>query len=121
MSYMRFSMDNSNNEENIILDEGEHTLIDDIDNNGYIMDEEDEMEPTNVFDQSMRYSILGKRFENLNVACEFYNGYGLSKGFGILGKYLSMIESLKATNKDYTKLLVTDETLEYVFAKYENK
>ncbi|GKC19252.1 hypothetical protein Tco_1021402 [Tanacetum coccineum] len=37
------------------------------------------------------------------------------------GKYLSVIESSKATNKDYTKLLVTDEMLEYVFAKYGNK
>ncbi|GJS59295.1 hypothetical protein Tco_0654079 [Tanacetum coccineum] len=37
------------------------------------------------------------------------------------GKYLSMVESSKATNKDYTKLLVTIEMLEYVFAKYGNK
>ncbi|GJR82761.1 putative reverse transcriptase domain-containing protein [Tanacetum coccineum] len=35
-------------------DEGEHTLIDEIDNNGYIMEGEEEMEPTNVLDQSMR-------------------------------------------------------------------
>nr|GEV16715.1 peptidase C48, SUMO/sentrin/Ubl1 [Tanacetum cinerariifolium] len=37
------------------------------------------------------------------------------------GKYLSMVESSKATDKDYKKLLVTDEMLEYVFAKYANK
>ncbi|GJQ91369.1 hypothetical protein Tco_0002508 [Tanacetum coccineum] len=37
------------------------------------------------------------------------------------GKYLSVVESSKATDKDYTKLLVTDEMLEYVFAKYGNK
>ncbi|GJV48522.1 RNA-directed DNA polymerase, eukaryota, reverse transcriptase zinc-binding domain protein, partial [Tanacetum coccineum] len=57
-------------------DESKHTLIDEIDNNGYIADEEDEMEPPNVFNQSMRYSILGKTFENLDVAYDFYNGYG---------------------------------------------
>ncbi|GKE42509.1 FAR1-related sequence 5-like protein, partial [Tanacetum coccineum] len=79
---MSFSLDDSSNEKNIISDEGEHTLIAEIDNNGYIVDE-DEMEPTNVFDQSMRYSILGKTFENLDGAYDFYNGYGLSKGFGI--------------------------------------
>ncbi|GJY20405.1 hypothetical protein Tco_0392971, partial [Tanacetum coccineum] len=37
------------------------------------------------------------------------------------GKYLSMVESLKATDKDYRKLLVIDEMLEYVFSKYRNK
>ncbi|GJU34625.1 hypothetical protein Tco_1182979 [Tanacetum coccineum] len=36
-------------------------------------------------------------------------------------KYLSMVEFSKATNKDYTKLLVTIEMIEYVFAKYGNK
>ncbi|GJS32530.1 hypothetical protein Tco_0530912 [Tanacetum coccineum] len=38
-----------------------------------------------------------------------------------VGKYLSMVEFSKATNKDYTKLLVTIEMIEYVFAKYGNK
>ena len=38
-----------------------------------------------------------------------------------VGKYLSMVESSKATDKDYTKLLGTNEMIEYISAKYGNK
>ncbi|GJT42964.1 protein FAR1-related sequence 5 [Tanacetum coccineum] len=103
---MSFSLDDSSNEENIIPDEGEHTLIAEIDNNGYIVDEEDEMEPTNVFDQSMRYSILGKTFENLDVAYDFYNGHGMSKGFGIRK---SQENRRKKTNEIYKNIFVCNK------------
>ncbi|GJY31517.1 FAR1-related sequence 5-like protein [Tanacetum coccineum] len=87
-------------------DECEHTLIEEIDNNGYIADEEDEMEPTNVFDQSMRYSILGKTFENLDVAYDFYNGYGMSKGFGIRK---GQVNKRKKTNEIYRRIFVCNK------------
>ncbi|GKB64070.1 hypothetical protein Tco_0920256 [Tanacetum coccineum] len=36
-------------------------------------------------------------------------------------KFLPMVESEKATIKDYTKLVVTDEMIDYVLEKYRNK
>ncbi|PWA41812.1 protein FAR1-RELATED SEQUENCE 5 [Artemisia annua] len=88
-------------------DEGEHTQIDDIDNNCYLVnDEEDETDPTNAFDQSIRYSILGKTFENLDVAYDFYNEYGLSKGFGI---HKNQVHRRKKTNEIYRRIFVCNK------------
>ncbi|GJY08156.1 hypothetical protein Tco_0375210 [Tanacetum coccineum] len=66
------------------------------------------------------YAKYGKNWKEINEVSnklldDLYN-YAMLKG-----KYVSMIESSKATYKDYRKLLVTDEMLEYVFAKYANK
>ncbi|GJY52591.1 FAR1-related sequence 5-like protein [Tanacetum coccineum] len=86
------------------FDEGEHTQIDDIDNNGYLLnDEEDETDPTNAFNQSIRYFILGKTFKNLDVAYDFYNEYGLSKGFGIRK---NQVYWHKKTNEIYRRTFV---------------
>ncbi|GJS87612.1 FAR1-related sequence 5-like protein [Tanacetum coccineum] len=85
-------------------DEGEHTQIDDIDNNGYLLNaEEDETDPTNAFNQSIRYFILGKTFKNLDVAYDFYNEYGLSKGFGIRK---NQVYWHKKTNEIYRRTFV---------------
>ncbi|PWA50461.1 FAR1 DNA binding domain, FHY3/FAR1 family [Artemisia annua] len=82
-------------------------LCDDIDNNCYLVnDEEDETDPTNAFDQSIRYSILGKTFENLDVAYDFYNGYGLSKGFGIRK---NQVHRRKKTNEIYRRIFVCNK------------
>ncbi|GJU10238.1 FAR1-related sequence 5-like protein [Tanacetum coccineum] len=78
---MSFSLDDSSNEENIIPDEGEYTLIAEIDNNGYIVDEENKMEPTNVFDQS-------------------YEGFGIRK---------SQENRRKKTNEMYKKIFVCNK------------
>ncbi|GJX28478.1 FAR1-related sequence 5-like protein [Tanacetum coccineum] len=69
-------------------------------------EEEEEMEPTNVLDQSMRYSILEKTFENLDVAYDFYNGYGLSKGFGIRK---NQVNRRKKTNEIYRRIFVCNK------------
>ncbi|GKE87527.1 hypothetical protein Tco_1565002 [Tanacetum coccineum] len=66
------------------------------------------------------YAKYGKNWKEINEVSnklldDLYN-YAMLKG-----KYVSMIESSKATYKFYRKLLVTDEMLEYVFAKYANK
>ncbi|PWA88191.1 FAR1 DNA binding domain, FHY3/FAR1 family [Artemisia annua] len=104
---MNFQTANSSDEVQIILDEGEHTQIDDIDNNCYLVnDEEDETDPTNVFDQSIRYSILGKTFENLDVAYDFYNEYGLSKGSGIRK---NQVHRRKKTNEIYRRIFVCNK------------
>ncbi|GJT06350.1 FAR1-related sequence 5-like protein [Tanacetum coccineum] len=69
---MSFSLDDSSNEENIIPDEGEYTLIAEIDNNGYIVDEEDKMEPTNVFDQSTGFGIRKSQENRRKKTNEIY-------------------------------------------------
>ncbi|PWA73743.1 protein FAR1-RELATED SEQUENCE 5 [Artemisia annua] len=82
---MSFSSTNPNHEEEIISDENnnafEHTLIDDISNNGYLMQEE-VRDHTYIYNGSLRYTILGRTFSTSDDAYDFYNGYGLSKGFG---------------------------------------
>ncbi|GJX84015.1 hypothetical protein Tco_0333496 [Tanacetum coccineum] len=45
--------------------------------------------------------------------------YGLHIIYSVR-KFLSMVESLKATVKDSTKLLVTDEIVDYILEKYGN-
>ncbi|GJX85342.1 FAR1-related sequence 5-like protein [Tanacetum coccineum] len=64
-------------------DEFEHTLIDDIDNNGYLMEEE-VIDATHIYNGSLRYTILGRTFSTSDDAYDFYNEYGLSKGFGFM-------------------------------------
>nr|GEX06923.1 hypothetical protein [Tanacetum cinerariifolium] len=57
-----------------------------------------------------KYENNGKESDEIfdEMLADLYN-YDMLKG-----KYLSVVESSKATDKDYTKLLVTDEMLEYV-------
>ncbi|GJQ97611.1 FAR1-related sequence 5-like protein [Tanacetum coccineum] len=61
-------------------DEYEHTLIDDIDNNGYLMQEE-VVDVTHIYNGFLRYTILGRKFSTFDDAYDFYNQYGRSKGF----------------------------------------
>ena len=89
-SYFLFIIDENN-------DEFEPTLIDDIDNNGYLMQEE--VTPhTYTYNGSLRYTILGRTFSTFDDAYDFYNEYGLSKGFGIR-KYTH--NRYKVTNEVY--------------------
>nr|XP_043639927.1 protein FAR1-RELATED SEQUENCE 5-like [Erigeron canadensis] len=87
----------------------EPTLIDDIDKNGYKVHDEEEIietgeindetqyfvdidghlshednetDPNDVFNQSFEGCIIGKKFNDAEDAYNFYNEYGLSKGFG---------------------------------------
>ena len=54
----------------------------------------------------MRDSILGKTFENLDVAYGFYNDYGLSKGFGIRK---NQVYRRKKTNEIYRRVFVCNK------------
>nr|XP_043637803.1 protein FAR1-RELATED SEQUENCE 7-like [Erigeron canadensis] len=92
----------------------EPTLIDDIDKNGYIVHDEEEIietgeindetqyfvdidghlshednetDPNDVFNQSFEGCIIGEKFNDAEDAYNFYNEYGLSKGFGIRKHY----------------------------------
>ena len=90
----------------------EDTLISEIDKNGYLMHDEEEIEIdsgeenefdcANDFSQSFRYSLIGKRFDSPDNAYDFYNEYGLSKGFGIRKSY-------------HNKHSVTKEIYQHVF------
>ncbi|GKA57394.1 FAR1-related sequence 5-like protein [Tanacetum coccineum] len=57
-------------------DECEHTLIKEIDNNGCIADEEDEIEPPNVFDQSMSQVNKRKKTNEINRRISVCNKQG---------------------------------------------
>lgn len=84
-----------------------NTIIDDIGNHGYIVyDEEETKMPIDVFDESLWYSIPVKTYDNLDVAYEFYNEYGLLKGFGIQ-KHL--LNRQKNTNEIYKKQFVCNK------------
>nr|GEU67190.1 protein FAR1-related sequence 5-like [Tanacetum cinerariifolium] len=99
----------------------EHLWIDDSDNNYILepyeeevephvfdltMQDEEETEPTFVFDETMRYSIIGKTFDNSDVAYNFYNQYGLSKGFGTRKHKVSR---RKVTNEIYSRIFVCNK------------
>ncbi|GJS85329.1 transposase, MuDR, MULE transposase domain protein [Tanacetum coccineum] len=76
-------------------DEYEHTLIDDIDHNGFLMQEEVTY-VTHIYHGSLRHTILGRKFSSFDDAYDFYNQYGRSKGFGIRKHQLNRY---KDTNK----------------------
>ena len=70
------------------------------------MQDEEETETTSVFDETMRYSVIGKTFDNSDVAYNFYNQYGLSKGFGIRKhKFIRR----KVTNEIYSRIFVCNK------------
>lgn len=97
-SYFLFIIDENN-------DEVEHTLIDDIDNSGYLMQEE--VTPhTYIYNGSLRYTILGRTFSTSDDAYDFYNEYGLSKGFGIR-KYTH--NRYKETNEVYRRIFTCNK------------
>nr|GEZ78293.1 protein FAR1-related sequence 5-like [Tanacetum cinerariifolium] len=64
------------------------------------MEEEEEMDPINVLDQSMRYSILEKTFENLDVAYNFYKGFGIRK---------NQVNRRKKTDEIYRRIFVCNK------------
>ncbi|GKC33325.1 FAR1-related sequence 5-like protein [Tanacetum coccineum] len=49
--------------------------------------EENEYDSANDLCRSFGYSLIGKTFDSANDAYDFYNEYGLSKGFGIRKSY----------------------------------
>nr|XP_043615969.1 protein FAR1-RELATED SEQUENCE 5-like [Erigeron canadensis] len=87
--------------------EGEHTLIDEIDNNFYLVQDGEEKESMSFSNESAnRYSFIGRIFDNLDVAYDFYNEYGLSRGFGIRR---NQSYKHKVTNIVYTSIFVCNK------------
>ena len=50
-------------------------------------DEENEFDSANDSSRSFGYSLIGKTFDSEDDAYDFYNEYGISKGFGICKIY----------------------------------
>ncbi|GJV59726.1 protein FAR1-related sequence 5 [Tanacetum coccineum] len=118
---MSFSRTDPNQKDEIISDENndefEHTLIDDIDNNGYLIEEE-VIDVTHIYNGYLRYTILGRPFSTSDDAYDFYNEYGLSKGFGIQKHQLNRY---KDTNEVYRRIFSCNKEGEWVVDQFSDE